>query len=376
MNIGILSYDFDPPIGGLGVVAKMYRDALLSLDSSIVCTVFSPSSASVKSSFSSFVAHRWNKPGGSPLFSLSVFLYLNRFVRINALHVLHVHAGSGGVFVLRRPPCPVVVTAHHTYVQEADLLFRSRPLKRLWKYALSNLEKRTYDIADKIICVSKDTADVLVRRYKVREDKIFVIENPVDRLFLHQARMKRRPRSILYIGRIEERKGVNVLLDAFSSIASLFPDARLTLIGRNLIGDKLMRLLLDRQIQDRVKVTGFQSQGDRIQNMLQADMIVVPSLVEGFGLVAAEAMSLGTPVIVSDCDGLRSIVRDFDTGLIFHSGSSASLQEKILYSLRNTEHVLALAEKASREAQLRFDVDLRSQELFHVLVAASRSPNK
>ncbi|MEI6150566.1 MAG: glycosyltransferase, partial [bacterium] len=98
------------------------------------------------------------KSGGCPLFSFVLSWHLERLIRKHRIDVLHVHAGSGGVVLLTKPSCPLVVTAHHTCGQEADLVFRGRPIKQFFKRCMGRLERRTYRLADRITAVSIDSA--------------------------------------------------------------------------------------------------------------------------------------------------------------------------------------------------------------------------
>jgi len=279
LNIGVLTYDYDPPIGGLGVLAKTYVTALKSSNPSSRFIIISPSENADEHG-STLAQSRWNRAGGCPLFSLFTHIALPRIIAKHHFDVLHVHAGSGGVFLLKKPSCPVVVTSHHTYHQESTLVFDQSPLKRLWKKFMSLLEQRTYKIADSIVCVSADTRAELIDHYGIDPKKISVIENPVlqtspsiplrpfDRLRVNERRGKhcfcrsagtspssRLPtevlhqqakagtekglgvevesNTILFVGRLEERKGIMLLLRAFCTLAKDFPTLKLKLIGRS-----------------------------------------------------------------------------------------------------------------------------------------------
>jgi glycosyltransferase involved in cell wall biosynthesis len=366
LRIGVLTYDYSPPIGGLGILAKTYVDALRRLYPDATITVISPS-ANADDRVSIFARLRFRKPGGCPLFSLIAFLALPRLIRKYQLDVLHVHAGSGGVFLLRHPGCRTVVTAHHTYKQEADLVFIKGSLQWLWKLFMSTLERRTYSVADQICCVSADTMNAIVHAYTIAVEKCCVVENPISTTIIEDyLGLEKSEQTLLFVGRLEERKGIMVLLQAFGELSKEYPHAMLRLIGRNLLGDALMTYCREHSLQDRVQILGHLDDHVRFREMAEATVLVVPSLLEGFGLVAAEAMMIGTPLIVSDAPGLRSIVNDQKTGFIFQSKNSVDLERVLCLVLQDKAMRSSLAMNARVMAINRFSVDGRTKDMMYV----------
>ncbi len=371
ISVGVLTYDYDPPIGGLGVLAQTYVRALKSLYPSSGFTVISPSKRADDRG-SIFGRFRWRRSGGCPLFSLSLLFTLPSIVRRHRLDVLHVHAGSGGVFLLRRPPCPVVVTSHHTYRQESEMVFDRSPLKRWWKRCMSFLEKRTYMLADLVCCVSADTRAELIGHYGIPESKVIVVENPVPTDTLERFRTEPKdPATILFVGRLEERKGIMLLLKAFHILSKEFPDLRLRLIGRNLIGERLDGFLGSHDLENRVTSLGHVHDPFRFREMARATVLVVPSRLEGFGLVAAEGMMLGSCVIASDAPGLRSIVEDGKTGRSFRSGDVQDFTRVLREVLADPAERQRLALGGRQRAEKRFSVQERTEELMNALMSVT-----
>lgn len=353
MRLGIISYDFDPPIGGLGIVAKQYVQELRRLHPSDAFVSISPSSKATER-VSWLVSSRHSKSGGCPLFSLFLLFLLPSLIRRHSLDLLHVHAGSGGVFLLRKPSVPLVVTAHHTYRQEVDLVFRRHPLRRAWKFLMSLLEKRTYRIADAITCVSKDTADALVCDYGVDPSTITVIENGVADQYFSQPTLTRDACRILFVGRLEDRKGIWVLLDAFRTVLAQVPESRLELIGRNLIGPSLLQYIRSHDLSSAVDLRGYIDEKERVHSMSTATIVVIPSLLEGFGLICAEAMALACPIVCSSAPGLRSLIQHDVTGVIVDPCDSQHLSDALLRLLRDSTLQRTLASSAQVSAVSRF----------------------
>jgi len=365
-RIGVVSYDYDPPIGGLGVLVRTYVDEMRKLYPEDTFTVVSPSKNADE--FGSQLGRtRYRKSGGCPLFSIALFFTLGKIVRKHHFDLLHVHSGSGGVFLLRRPPCALVVTSHHTYRQEADLVFAKSPLKKLWKLFMALLESRTYHLAHAIVCVSKDTADEIITHYGVSAKYVCVVENPVQVASAEALRgLPKNPNTLLFVGRLETRKGVLLLLEAFQMLRQEVPTAKLRLVGFNLLGPRLASIIASRGIKDAVTALGYVHDPYRFRETAQATAMVVPSTLEGFGLVAAEAMVLGTCVIASDAPGLRSIISDGRTGVSFPVGDARSCAEAMKLVLQDAGFREKLQSAALLEATIRFNVEKRSRDISDV----------
>lgn len=371
LKVGVVTYDYRPPIGGLGVLAETYVRSLRSAYPDSVFTVISPSpKADERGSFAG--RFRWRKSGGCPLFSLSLLWSLPRIARRLRIDVLHVHTGSGGVFLLRRPPCPTVVTSHHTYRQEAAMVYDTSPLKKWWKLFMARLERRTYMLADLVCCVSADTRTELITNYGIPEHKVIVIENPIHAGSLERFRgLPKDPDTILFVGRLEERKGIMLLLEAFHELSKEFPRLHLRLVGRNLLGERLDRFLGAHQLSERVTSLGYVHDPFRFREMAQASILVVPSRLEGFGLVAAEGMMLGTCVIASDAPGLKSIVQDGVTGFTFRSGDRADFIRAMRTALSDVQARTVIEKQALIAAEKRFGVGERTRELMNAFASVA-----
>lgn len=374
MRLGILTYDDSPPIGGLGIVARQYRDALLELDPSMSITMISPAPASDEL-VCRWMRSRYRRRWGCPLFSCIFAIFGTRLLRRLQCDVLLVHAGSGGVFLLWKPPCPVVVLAHHTYDDEAALVYKRHPWLACRKRLMGLLERRTYRLADRVIAVSSDTADSIARQGAVARHSITVLENPVDPLWMSLRHQPMDPLTLLAIGRLEPRKGTDVLLSAFQIVRRSMPSVTLVLAGLNLMGDDLGRLLDEYQLHDAVTILGHIEHADRIRLMQSATVMVVPSLLEGFGLVAAEAMAMGLPVVASSSPGLRSIIEHDRTGLLSPPGDASGLASQLCRMLSDVSLRSRLGLAASADARRRFDRTTQARRLMDMLRSAAHHPS-
>lgn len=153
------------------------------------------------------------------------------------------------------------------------------------------------------------------------------------------------PPTVVFAGRLVPEKGVDVLLHAFSHIASHVPAARLLIAGDGPEAERLKQLIATLEISDAVSMLGYVSREEMERRFASAWVQVVPSRwAEPFGIVAAEAMMRGTAVVASRSGGLADIVRENKTGFLTPPGDAERLASALLRLLQDR----ALAERLGR----------------------------
>jgi glycosyltransferase involved in cell wall biosynthesis len=155
-----------------------------------------------------------------------------------------------------------------------------------------------------LVAVSDDLGAELQRRNPRAE--VSVIQNGLpDEAFLTHDQTRK---NILYLGRLEiAQKGVDLLLEIFAAIAD-HTDRMLTIAGSGPDEERIRGLVNSLGIADRVVFTGHIAPGDRFELLASAEVVAMPSRYETFGMVAAEALAVGTPVVAFDIPCLRSIL--------------------------------------------------------------------
>lgn len=144
-----------------------------------------------------------------------------------------------------------------------------------------------------------------------------------------------------FAGRFSQEKGIDVLLDAFANVMAKMPQARLVFTGeyRNVVGEDYYERLRSRlaQFGASVVLLGYQSEKELTGFFTACDVLALPSInsMESFGLVQAEAMLCGTPVVVSDLPGCRQAVHLTGMGRVVPPGDSAALAAALLEILAN-----------------------------------------
>ena len=159
--------------------------------------------------------------------------------------------------------------------------------------------------------------------------------------------------TVLFVGRLEPRKGLVYLVRAFLRLKPAFPRLRLLVVGRDDRGrqDKAMALVPPRLRPDLVFV-GAVPQADLPSYYASADVFCAPSLGgESFGIVLAEAMAVGLPVVCSDIGGYRDVVRDGTDGLLVPPRDPEALAEALAGLLDNPARLAAMGQAAAAGAR-------------------------
>lgn len=167
------------------------------------------------------------------------------------------------------------------------------------------------------------------------------------------------PVRILFVGRLVERKGVEVLVRALAGLASL-PDAELTVIGAGERAELIERTARVHGVADRVHLRGAVTREELVRNYTNHDLFVLPAVVdakgdtEGLGVVLLEALRFERAVIASDLGGIPDIVEHERTGLLVPPGDSAALGAAIESLVRNPERAREMAQAGRQMASGRF----------------------
>jgi phosphatidylinositol alpha-mannosyltransferase len=206
---------------------------------------------------------------------------------------------------------------------------------------------------------------------KLGVKNIQIIPNGVDlNLFTNKSEPpSSRVFTILSVGRLEKVKGHRYLIDAFAQIKKEMPQAKLIFVG-----DGSERENLEKQVSD-LGLSDAEFIGEVPHRELPswyhgADVFVMPSLSEGFGICAIEAMASGVPVVASGVGGLLDIIENGQTGLLVAPKDSKSLAGAVCLLLRdkNLYHHIIIRAKESIKKYNWGDVSLRVSGIYRTLI--------
>lgn len=226
-------------------------------------------------------------------------------VKLNDFDVIHVHdwlAFPAGIKAKELSGKPLVVHVHATEFDRSG----ENPNKRVYEIEKLGLEK-----ADRVVAVSNYTKRMIVGKYGINLDKVEVVwngieperESEADLGLLSEAR-RLGCKLVLFVGRITLQKGPDYFLRAAKRVLEYDQGVVFVISGAGDMENQVIRQAAELGISDKVLFTGF-LRGEELSAAYQAaDLFVMPSVSEPFGLTALEAVASGTPVIVSKQSGV------------------------------------------------------------------------
>ncbi|MGV1037108.1 MAG: glycosyltransferase family 4 protein [Candidatus Nanopelagicales bacterium] len=277
--------------------------------------------------------------------------------------VLHAHdwvVSQAAEAARRACPAPLVVTIHATEAGRHQGWVTSGISRRIHA-----AEYRITNQAQMVIACSRAMRGEVNILFDVPNERIDVIPNGID-LDRWQVpdregadgakRWRTDAARILFLGRLEWEKGIHTLLDAAAMLRD-DPDRNFELL---VAGTGTYQATLKEQARDLIQsgtvtFTGWVPEQELRELTAAADLVVVPSLYEPFGLVALEAGALGVPLVVSDRGGLADIVTDAKTGRTFAAGDASKLADAIGSQLDDREAADAMATRLTGQLRERFD---------------------
>ena len=277
---------------------------------------------------------------------------LSRLIKSWDPDVIHMHesisAAVGGLAGVLARHKGRVFHRHHTMVVSRSGIF-------------SFLAART---SDHVIAVSESAAEQARRHDKVPLRRITVVHNGVDPPASGFAANRMRKRAelevaddaalVTILGHLRPEKGHRTLFSAMEKVAKHASSPVVVLVvGSGPEGARLRDLSVSQPWR-----TVFVGHQKNIWPYLAAsDLLVVPSLFESFGLVAVEGMAAGIPVLASDTGGLREIIEDGVSGVLFRPGEADDLAEKLLHLLNEPSERESLAEAGRRRYEGNFTME-------------------
>jgi len=241
----------------------------------------------------------------------------SRIASIEKYDVIHVHdwmTFGAGIAAKKISGKPLIMHVHSTEFDRSGGV----PYPEILK-----LEKNGLRQADLIIAVSNRTKNVLVNKYGIKSEKIKVVYNAIN----HDNTVKldnnlissisnndisknaKKEKVVLFLGRLSIQKGADFLLKAAKLVLDSVKDnVRFVFVGKGDMLGQLIHQSIDLGIAKNVSFLGFLDHGEIDKAYKHADLFVMPSVSEPFGLTSLEAIKNGTPVLVSKQSGVAEVI--------------------------------------------------------------------
>jgi glycosyltransferase involved in cell wall biosynthesis len=277
---------------------------------------------------------------------------LAKRLRHNGVTVVHAHGFKSDVMGLLagRMAGVKIVSTPHGWSKEKD--------KKLALYeALGKLSLR---FVDQVCPLSQSLHDGLVAG-KIQPSKMTLILNGVDIREIDETPAKAKingRKRIGYIGQFIERKNLDDLVEAFCRLGR--SDCELYLIGDGPCREEIVRLVAARNGDGGIFCPGYIS--DRLAHLKGFDVFVLPSLLEGIPRCIMEAQAAGVPVVATDIEGVRDLVKADKTGLLVPPRNPAALAQAIERILDAPELAVKLAKAGRALIEERFSAAAMAAE--------------
>lgn len=282
----------------------------------------------------------------------SVTARLARALRGNGIQILHTHRVRPdlvGRIAGRWAGVPINVSTQH-FTGEWD------ERGRIVGWLVRLLYRLTLPLTQKIVNISSGEMEIMTAK-GISPARMEVIHNGIDgEIFFPTGSQRENPGSededrppvVGCVAFLTKRKGINYLIAAFRQVADRYPRARLEIVGDGEERSRLQQQIASLGLEKNVTLLGNRLDIPRLMNGF--DIVVLPSVWEPFGLVIAEAMACGKPVVATSIGGIPEIVEHEGTGLLVPPSAVAPLERALMTLLESK----ALRDRLGAAGRQRF----------------------
>ena len=255
---------------------------------------------------------------------------------------------------------PLVTTIHHPITRDRRLALEAAAT---WKERLSinrwhsflRMQKKVAPQLNRIVCPSNQSKADVIEELKVNEENVNVVLNGIDLdSFNRDERVEKKPYRIITTASADvPLKGLKFLIEAMTEIIEEIPEAHLMVLGRAKEKGDIAKLISRLNLEEKISFRSGLSQSEVVSLYLSSHFCVIPSLYEGFGFGAGEAMACGLPLISTQSGGLKEVIGQEEV-IIEAAASEASIKAvKDLFS--NKEKQLALSRAGRKRMEKEFN---------------------
>jgi len=386
MKVGKLTWEFPPRVvGGIARHCEGLAKALVQQNHEVhLFTLDFPGSPNYEE-MDGVKVYRASTELGHPNFLTWVLLFNHFLTKRMAdvtqsidFDVMHVHdwlAAFSGISFKHYLKKPMVLTVHSTEVGRAQGLHSPD------SFSINGIEWWAMYEANRVIVCSQSMKNEICGHFNLPLDKVDVIPNAIDatkyQTSVDRGSVRQRygvgygEKLILCVGRLVPQKGIEYFIRAIPHIAKRYPEAKFIIVGEGWSRDILEAEARASGQNRKIQFTGFASDQEVISLMTSADVLVVPSVYEPFGIVALEGMATGVPVVASQVGGLSEVIEHDRTGLFVFPRSPESIAWGIDRVLSDPDHAKWLTENAKEKLHKAYSweaVAMKTVEVYRKVV--------
>ncbi|MGQ9693413.1 MAG: glycosyltransferase family 4 protein [Thermodesulfobacteriota bacterium] len=292
------------------------------------------------------------------LFSLRALRVIKELMNSEKIEIIHDIQSLGyGLLFLKLYGRPLITTVHHPLtVDRQASLERNKNFKEKY-YSLVfypiGMQRQVIRYCDRIITSSQESAKEIQQAFHVSADKIRMVYNGLDADFFYPLYLPRKANSLLFVGNTDDpKKGIKYLLQALTLLP---PHINLTIVDEGPPQKTYAADLVKKySLTSRVIFTGKVA-AEKLRLLYNTvTLVVLPSLYEGFGLPAAEAMACGTAVIATKAGALPEVVGEEGAGLLVPPRNAPALAQAIKEVVQDEKKIIIMGEVGRRRVEKLF----------------------
>ena len=296
----------------------------------------------------------------APLFNPIALWRLMQLLVRERVTILQTHGARAnfyGRIAGRLAGVPVIISTVHNSLKDYEVRSFRRGLYRF-------LLRLTLPLVHRIICVSDANRWDLIDECPAAEARIQTVYNGVDLSAAPSQQARQTVRKelkvlqgpvLVTIARLTEQKGHRYLLQALPSLLETWPQLCCLFVGEGELRDQLYRLAVELAVERSCRFIGVRE--DIADILAAADVVVLPSLSEGFPFVLLEALAMGCPVVASRVNGVPELIEDHKTGLLVPARDSQALTAAIREVLSDPAAASEMGAAGRAVVRERFTVD-------------------
>ena len=302
---------------------------------------------------------------------------------LNKYDVIHDNQSLAYELLFFQKKKPLVTTIHHPISLDLAYQLQStndiflKLLMRRW-HSFLVMQKFVAKRLKKIVVPSNSSMEDIKDEFHVDKNKMERVMNGIDlNVFYPDSKIQKIPYKLVTVASADvPLKGLDYLLKALSDLAEVYSDISLSIIGEQKKGGHTERLIKKLNLEKRVNFFSNLTQEDLRKTYCEAELAIIPSLYEGFGFAAIEAMACGVPLISSSGGALPEVIKD--TGIIIPPKNVKEIYNSVDYLFSSPHIAKEFAEKGLQRANSKFSwvaIAKKLEKVYHKEIEIHKHAN-
>ncbi len=279
--------------------------------------------------------------------------------------IIHTHLGHAdilGLWSARKTSALVFTTMHNIYFKKN---FLDPIIFKIYTFLLLKIVKKS-----RVISISTSVENHVLRTLKLPKERSFLLYNAISSSKSITQKSETEIITILFVGRLEKQKSIETLLKAIHHLKNnnLKDVVQLVVVGDGKLKNKLKQCAHQLRIENLVKFKGQQKEVSQFYNA--ADIFILPSIWEGFGIVILEAFRAKLAVVSSNIEGPAELISDNENGLLFEPKNHIELAKKISLLIEDKTLRKSIAQKGYETFTKKYHINTYVDKLNKLYVKA------